>query len=250
MANLIQSLDVIDRLPSELQAALEADPFFADIPVIVSDAGNVKAELARKQAIATTKSGRRGAAVIVLQIEAEDEYPEQGFGPLTLRPAFQVIENVEWNHDTNGTKKSHRRIARKIVQIIKPLALIGVVTEFVPDKPCIEAVDLEPELGPLIKASQVNFRTFESDSEVVSQVATPQFAAYPDSTPKFQMTCATAGAAVWWSSDDSFPAPGRAGSALYAAPIGIPAAGITVRAAAYKTGMVGSQVNRALIEVT
>ena len=246
---MILSLDVIDRLPSELQAALEADSFFDDIPVIVAEAGNVKLEVERKQGVITRKSGKRGAAVIVLQIVGDDEYPEQAFGPLTLRPAFQVLENVELNNDANGTRKSHRRIARRIVQVIKPLGLVGMTTEFTPDKPCIEPVDLEPELGPQVKASQVNFKTFESDSEVVTQVAMPVFGAYADTTPKFQITCATEGAAICYATDDSFPAPGRDGVTLYTGPIDIPEGGLTVRAAAYKAGMVGSQVNRASLAV-
>ena len=241
---MIQSLDVIDRLPFELQAALEADPFFVDIPVVVAEAGNVRVEMERKQALVTSKSGKRGAAVIVLQIIGDDEVAEVAFGPMLLRPAFQVIENVELNNDAKGTKKSHRRIARRIVQVIKPLGLLGLTTDFTPDKPCIEPVNLEPDLGALVKGSQVNFKTFEADTEELSQVATPQVTAYPDTTPKFQILCATAGAEIWWSADDSFPAPGRAGAQVYTSPADIPEAGLTVRAAAYKEGMVGSRVNR------
>lgn len=241
---MASNLDIIDRLPFELAAALEADPFFGDIPVIVADAGNVKLELERKQAVLTNKSGKRGAAVIVLQLVANDDYPEVAFGPLRLFPAFQVLEHTEWNNEAKGTKKSHRRIARKIIQIIKPLGLDGFTTDFKFGKDCIEAVDLEDSLGPLVKASQVNCSTEESDSEELSQVSTPQCTEFAADTPKFQIICETAGAEIWWSADDSFPAPGRKGSQVYSGPVDIPAGGVTVRAAAYLAGMIGSRVSR------
>jgi len=44
------------------------------------------------------------------------------------------------------------------------------------------------------------------------------------------------------------PAPGRAGSAQYLAPVTI-ADTVTIRAAAYKTGCIPSQVNRATLTV-
>jgi hypothetical protein len=239
------ALDVIDRLPYELQARLEADEFFADIPVIVADKGNVKAELERKQAAITEKAGRRGVAVIVLQIVAEDDYPEVNFGPLKLRPAFQVVEHVELNNDERGTKKSARRVTRRIHQVIKPLALYGIVTQFKADSPAIEPVSVS-DLGDQVVAMQANFVTYEFDAEQLSQVATPEFSAVAQT---LVMTSATEGASIWYSVDDSFPAPNKPGSIEYTVPIAIPEAGFTVRAAAYKAGSIASEVMRGTIEV-
>jgi hypothetical protein len=242
------ALDVIDRLPFELQARLESDPFFADIPVVVADKGNVKAELERMQAAITEKSGRRGIAVIVLQVVGDDDYPNVTFGPLKLRPAFQVIEHTEWNNDERGTKKSARRVCRRIHQIVKPLALYGIVTQFQADQPAIEPVNLT-EVSELLVGMQVNFITHEFDVEQLSQVATPGFS--PGGGQTVAMSCVTPDAAIWYSSDDSFPAPGRPGSTLYTVPVAIPEAGFTLRAAAYKaeTGWIASEVIRATIEV-
>ena len=103
---MIRAIDVIDLLPGELAARLQCDPFFADIPVIVVESGNVATELARKQAVITEKSGKRGVAVIVLQCLADDTDANVNFGPMILRPAFQVVEQVELNNDPNGTGKS------------------------------------------------------------------------------------------------------------------------------------------------
>jgi hypothetical protein len=240
-------LDVIDALPDELKARLEADDFFADIPIIVADAGNVLAEVERKMAVESEKAGKRGVAVIVLPPLGDDVAPEIRFGPLKLRPAFQVIEHAELNNDEKGTKKSWRRVARKIHLVVKPLALIGLTTEFVADTPCIEPVDFTSELGPMVKGGQVNFVCFEADAEDVDQVAMPLFSDGAGETPTLVMSCGTAGAEIWYTTDDSYPAPGNVGSTLYAAEVAIPVDGFTVRACAYKAGLIASQVNRATV---
>ena len=245
----VGTLDVIDRLPFELQARLEADEFFDDIPVVVAEEGDVAMMIAKKQAVVTEKSGRVGVAVIVLQILADDDYPEVGLGPMTLRPAFQVVENVELNKGANGTQKSARRVARRIRDVIKTLSLGGIVTEFKPDKPAIEPVELAAELGKTVRAYQVNFVTYESDDEPAGQVDPPQFAAVDGPTPQVEITCATAGAAIWYSLDGSYPAPGRPGASLYTAPLDIPEAGLTVRAACYQAGLIASQVLRRAVTV-
>lgn len=247
---MIGTLDVIDRLPFELQARLEADEFFVDVPVVVMEAGNIKLELDRKQAALTAKGGKRGVAVIVLQVVADDEYANVAFGPMTLRPAFQVVEFVEMNRDSSGTQKSARRVARRIRDVIKPLMLWGLTTEFIPDNPCIAPVTLAEELGKSVVAYQVNFLTYEADTEPMGQVVTPQFVPNNDGTRTFRIECGTAGATVYYTVDESFPGPSSSTTAqIYDAGVGIeiPAGGVTVRAAGYKAGMIGSQVNRALI---
>jgi hypothetical protein len=243
-------LDVIERLPEELAARLEADEYFVDIPVVVAEEGDIQATIAKKTAIVQGKSGRRGVVVIVLPLVADDEYPNVAFGSMTLRPAFQVVENVSMNNDPAGTGKSARQVARRIRDVIKPLALLGLCTEMVPDKPCIEPLNLEGEIGRSTRAYQVNFMTYEADSEEVNQVAMPQPESGGGDTPSFAIACDTAGAEIYYTTDDSFPAAGRAGSSLYAAPVAIPAEGLTVRIAGYKSGWIASQVWRGRVEYT
>lgn len=242
-------LDVIERLPFELQARLEADDYFSDIVVVVAEEGNVQAMVAAKQAVMTSKGGKTGAAVIVLQVVADDDLPEVAFGPMTLRPAFQVVENLELNRGTTGTGKSARRIARRLRDLVKPLALVGLTTEFVPGKPCIYPVALSKELGALVKAYQVDFHTWEADDEGVSMCERPEFSETEEDAPEFQIACATAGAAIWFTTDDSYPRPSNPAARVYSSPVAIPDGGVTVRACAYLAGFVASQVARGTISV-
>lgn len=51
------------------------------------------------------------------------------------------------------------------------------------------------------------------------------------------LTCATSGAAIYYTTDGSYPAEANTHATLYTAPIALPAAGTMVRAAAYKTAL-------------
>jgi hypothetical protein len=239
----IENLDVIERLPYELAARLEADAFFADIPVVVADEGNVKATLEKKQAVITSKGGKVGAAVIVLQVIGDDEFTNVAFGPLRLRPAFQVVENRELNLGPNGTGKSARKIARRVVTVIKPLRLSGMTTDFECDKPCIEPVSLKDDVAKNLVAYQVNFACAEADTEGLEQASMPRFEVVGN---QLVMTCATEGATIWFTTDDSYPAPQTDGADDYTSPIDL-TEGMIVRACAYQDGKVASQVARVVV---
>lgn len=241
---MIGALDVITLLPGELAARLESDEYFPDIAVVVADNGNVRAEYDRKTAALTAKSGKRGLAVIVLPIEADDDMPNLALGSMRLRPSFQVVEL----RGINNTGKTAASVARRIRDVIKPLQLQGLTSDFVPESPCIQSLNLTAELGETAVGKQVNFACYEADGEELTVCGTPAFAAVAGATPKFSLTSATAGADIWYSTDDSFPASGRAGSVQYLAPVEITDT-VTIRAAAYKTGCIPSQVNRATLTI-
>ena len=249
---MIKAIDVIDRLPFEIAAALQCDPFFADIPVAVAERGNVVQEISHLQAIITAKGGHWGVAVVVLQMVADDNMPELAFGPLTLRPAIQVIEQPTQNHSNTGTGKSARKVCRKIRDVIKSLRLIGLTSDFEFEKNCIEPVAIEPAN---LVGYQLNCRVDEADDEPISQVLLPQFTAGSDpNNPTLVITCDTVGAAIYYTLDDSFPAPPArlpgSTAVLYAGEIPIPAAGFIIRAAAFLDPAIQSPVNRANVTIT
>lgn len=247
----MNTYDIIDQLPYELAAVLASDSFFCDIPIIVADEGNVAAAFAKIQAAVTTKNKKRGVAVIVLQMVGDDEYSNLATGPLLLRPGFQVVENRELNLDSNGTGKSARRVARRIRDVIKGAQIYGLIEGMTAEKNCIQPVTLPKEMPAALVAYQASFQCYERTTDAQPyQVAMPSFG---QANGAFTLTSATAGAAIWYTTDDTFPAPPTAvpGSTalLYSGPVPVPVA-VTVRAMALLTSdssALPSAVTRAVI---
>lgn len=242
--------DIIDRIPFELLAAVVCDEMFDDVPVVPADSGNIAAEIERASAVITEKNGRRGVCVIVMQIVAdEDPRFEEVQGPMILRPKFLVIENVEINNDDNGTRKSHRKIARRLVKIIKGFQMDGFIQSVKMDRPGIEPADLDA-LGPNAKGSWVNFHCSERISEKQEYCAPPRISGSGTAPENavVELTCETPGAEIWFTLDglpvfngDQDKYPGSTAQ-RYTGAISIPAEGLMLRARAFAVGKIGSGV--------
>lgn len=244
---------IVDRLPYELMARLEADAYFCDIPVVVAEQGNVRKMLEAKQAVMKTKTGKWGAAVIVLQIPEEEFRPNLQFGPMLLHPELQVIEIVDQNQSAAGTGKSYRQIGRRIVRNLKGVIIEGLTKQIATRKPAIEPVSLADMYGQAARGVQVNLECLEASSDGGQQVALPTLTPFAGAGPQVQITCATPGAVIYFTTDDSYPQPAGASpkstAQVYSSPINIPAGGFVLRACAYADGMVASSVPRKTISV-
>lgn len=203
---------ILDRLPFILAARLATDSFFCDIPIIVAVEGDIQAQLKKKQAVITEKSGRHGVAVVINQIEADDEYPGLPGGPLKLYPSFQAIEDVMANNrEGSGTRKSARRVCRRIISNLKIFGQFGGVVQAMKVRaPGIEAITFKDQPDTVV-VEQVNFECQEFSGEKLLYCLPPVLAPVVGSNPpQVTITSATVGAQVWYTTDGSYPYPGGA----------------------------------------
>jgi hypothetical protein len=243
------STEIIKRLPFEMERRLTASEYFCDISAVVADEGNVTLEMKRKQVALTSKGGKTGVGVVILQLMLDDGFPNLQFGPMTLRPAIQVVELLELNRGKNGTGKAAREIARRIRDEFKGTIIFGLTKSFETEKDFMEPVPLD--LGPNAKGYEVRFKCLEGPADTVTQVALPGFAIVPGNPQTLAISCATAGAAIWFTTDDSYPVPttidANSTATQYGGPLPIPDAGFLVRAVAFAPGMIQSSPLRANI---
>jgi hypothetical protein len=75
--------------------------------------------------------------------------------------------------------------------------------------------------------------TVEITADRKDKVATPQISA---SGASITLTCATSGAACYYTTDESFPGPGNAAALLYSTPFTLASGTHLLRVAAHKTG--------------
>jgi hypothetical protein len=197
---------IIARLPYILSYCLITNAYFDDIVVVVAEKGNLARQIEQAQALISEKQGKRGIAVIVLQVVGDDMSNTLQFGPMNFYPAFQVIENVELNHDDNGTRKPALAVARKIRDVIKTFNFIGVIQDMRTAKPCILPEDMS-ELGASTVSYSVHFQCVETGLTQMTAVQLPQIFYTPT---QFNLACPTAGAEIWYTLDETFPFNGTA----------------------------------------
>lgn len=235
----MSAIDTAIALQADLEARCNAEPYFTDVVVVSVQPTDLEVELDKKLATLVGKGGKRGAAILVLPIEDQhDEMPEVQFGPLKLSIAFQVAEWVLLNRKAGGTDKPGRKIARRLRDLFAHYTPVGFVHSLVPEANCIEPVTLAKKN---LLGWQVNFTAQEADEEILMKVARPVFTAVANTV---QIACTTVGAAIYYTTDGSHPWSGNTAATLYSAPVAIPPAGITLRACAFKTAWIASDVSR------
>ena len=254
----VNSEDIADKLPYELKARLDGDPFLENVAVIVAVKGNILSQYQQSQAVISEQGGKRGVAIIIPQIESDDIYIGVPGSPMRLFPSVEIWEDVELNNDDSGTGQSARRIARHIVKNLKLLNIRGIVQNLRCAVPAISPGFFKGQ-PPGLVIETVNLICEEISDEQLNYCAIPIFAPVPGQ-PEVAITCATPGAQIWYTTDDSPPYPGTkddgyesSTATLYSGPLNITLnTPLIVRACAYRNdaGYIASSIERFTITMT
>ncbi|MCF7785562.1 MAG: chitobiase/beta-hexosaminidase C-terminal domain-containing protein [Prosthecobacter sp.] len=232
--------DALQQLQLDIAAMLRADELFAGVQVIVSrprdaeDAtliqSNIDNALAGLVQVETGETFKGGLAVIIMMSEGEVPAPNVPGPQLELVQTVRVIENPLVNMGDDGTQITAEQGALNVLSALHHWNPgYGVLTA--DSRNALKEVNLEGRV-----AYDVRFRR---DAGITPRafVQRPQITiGGSDAT----ITCGTSGAAIYWTENGSTPSP--ATGTLYTAPIEfIP--GSTLRAAAFKTGLRGSDIS-------
>lgn len=246
-------MDFLQRSQLDLSAILKSEADFQFVPVLVSrprdegDALMIQDKLNKalmglekyivrapgltdeEYAAACEADGKSGLAVLVLMPDVE--MPNANSLTMRFEPVFtiRVRELPMINEGADGTGISAEQCALNIIKALHQRSAGG--NPFYADKKVIREVSGDT-------AGITYDVVFRSDASEAKRrfVAVP---ALSHAAPLVTMTCATSGAAIYYTTDGSFP--DKAGT-LYAAPVGSLPTGTVIRAAAYKDGLSGSDV--------
>jgi hypothetical protein len=226
---------VLQQLRTQFADRLQADSYFLDIPVFTEEKADLDNEIARSLGVLTETGGKIGACAVVLSPRADVK--DKGLpGPYLdpIRLAVHVEESVLINQSTSGTGKHASDIAERISALIHRWVPDGQSRPVLADNPHIQAV--EPAIGD--RAYSVAFSFAAGLSVSLSTVATPVAVPASGAAPQtVALTCATGGAAIFYTLTGAFPSP-TAGT-LYTAAVSVPTA-CTLRAKAYLAGYLAS----------
>jgi hypothetical protein len=231
--------DVANRVRAEL--AIEGGRY-ANVVVVTEGEETVSETIANALAPMEGQGGRGGLAVIVAfprvrRIERDLEGP-----PGQLRPSLFVACNPLVNSDaTAGTEILPETLAHLLCSRLHGVKLNDDVDELRGDPDAIKKASIEGI--PL--ALEVPFDCRDVTADPINIVAPVVMAPASGSAAAVTLTCATAGAEIWFTTNGNLPGKGVTGATLYTAPVAI-SAPTTLRAAAYKAGWIGSAVTKSL----
>lgn len=229
-------LDIAERL--------RADEYFSDIKVFDEDKGAVESDIEIAIGPLTEQGGKTGVCVVVAQPIGTDEFPNVILGPLLLDLTIAVHENRLINKDiaNGGTGKMAWDVAKRIFSVLKNFQSVGLTRGLHAKGPAIVGSPVRTDWV----SYEVRLQTTEADAPdddwVNNVTISPSGGAAPQTVA---LACATAGASVYYTLDKSYPRAGNPSATPYADPISIMAA-TTLRCAAYKSGSIASDVNRAI----
>jgi len=227
-------------MQEDLSSRLEADAYFSDINVFTERRGSITGMLANGLRVLTKKGNKIGVAVMVGLFEA-DANNENAPGPIFDDGAtlVSVFENPTLNSGASGSGKAALDIAVRVARVLHHYYPGGIgQTVLVSGKAVIQPIP-ERELGSGMVGYMVRVG-IPLDSEELDKVLTPSISPTSGAAPQtVTLACATAGAAIYYTTDLSYPWSGNEEATLYAAPFEISQAA-TLRAVASKTDMVDS----------
>jgi hypothetical protein len=232
----------------------QADEYFADITVITDRAKDISTEIAKALGMVTSRGGRLGVCVIVRQPVASDPHNNAPGGPMNVKVEFLTMENPVLNLSAQGTGKHALAIARRLHLVFKHYVAQGIHAGFIPDEPCITPTEVD--IAPVAYLTRFWTREAAFGNAALLRVDTPVINPNGgEGGVAVTITCATPGASIYYTLNggeggvavnNSHPSAANPNAILYAGPFVVPLAGATVKAVAYKTGYIASNMATAV----
>lgn len=222
--------EILEQIQDDIYGVLKATPGLIDAEILSANDGDIEAEVLRK--LSTLTGAKNGLALVVLLpelTESESNLP----GP--VMDGFievQVIEAVTINRSASGTGIRASTAALRALGVLHHLR-VGNYTMSARRNP------LEPlagKKGIVTYVVRLFFENLGADPvEKVSPVTIAEGAA------EITLTTSTGSAAIYYTTDGSYPGASNAEATLYTVPFTL-LASATVRAAAFKSPLNPSDI--------
>lgn len=220
---------LIETLQSDILGRLLSDSYFSDVYVASITRGDLDSDEMEHLATTNEKSGKSGVFVGVQMPTADGEKPNLPGPLLGVAATVRVMESPAMNRAVGGTGKTAEQIAARVLQLLHHWSPNGA-RFLIAGTDALKPVDTDDG----VVSYDARVETFDGLDDLVS--VAPPTAVVAAGT--LTLSCPTSGAAIYYTSDGSFPGTDKT---LYSAPFAI-GAGDHIRAAAYKSGLAGSSI--------
>lgn len=239
--------DFIQQLHDDVYGALSSDPGFTHVPVYQSrtplsldNEGNpilgqseqiqemIKSALAGME----KKNGKAGLACVVMLPDVKGESVNSAAPAMQLNIKVRLIENRLTNEGTDGTGITASKLALHVVQVLNRRSFRGGNALYCDLKNMVQEVPL-PDDEKVHECAFIQHIT----PDALPKVATPTITA---AGSLITLACTTAGAAIYYTLDGSYPGSGNADVLTYADPFTLASGDHRLRAAAEHADMQAS----------
>jgi len=229
--------DALELDQEDFYGRLLAAPALADVKILLQRKGVTESDIESALSVLNDRgNGKIGACILVLMPSLTAVSPDVP-GPLyNINMVVQVIEQPMFNTGSGGTGLTAEQLAQQVRMLFQHFANgHGGTYGF---------ASMEPIAVPEGQISYgVRFERQAGDSAPQS-VALPTISATGSAAPAtVTLACATAGAAIYYTTDGTYPSSANATASLYAAPF-VQATAATIRVAAEKAGLQQSNVRQ------
>lgn len=224
--------DQLLALQTSVKARLDNDAFFSDITVMLARAGVTEKDVDAATGPNKAKNGKTGACCIVtmpIYLAREGESP----GPVLLTGiSVQVIEaRINNALASVGTGKSAELIADNVLNLLDLCRFYDMQTLMAAKRPLVP-----------FETKRVDWTSYLVNFEIMRGLARTDRVANPEMSSAgglITITCATAGASIYYTLNDTFPGSANSNAVLYSGPFN-PGAATLARAVAYKSSYIPS----------
>ena len=234
-------MDLLLQLQQDVCDKLNSEAAFEHLAVATLRGHVIRSEVERRLAHLTGKNGRKGCGLTVRMPSIQGIQPNVAPAQGEVLVAVDVVEIPEINFGAGGTQVTAEEAARAARAALHQFAIEGKILLYQDEKAIEPLPGLEKEY-PGCLGYRVLLRGRMSEAPA-GKSALPEIAA-PAQTVSLSTT--DAGAAIYYTTDGSFPGPGNAAALVYEGPFPV-AGGTVVRWAGYAPGLMGSDAGEAAI---
>lgn len=238
----------LERLQIFIAGRLAATGFFSDVGVYVlrprtkadgtlESVPDIQTKIEEALSLVTTTEGKFGAAISVQMPEIAAENGDNS-GFVVVQTVIRCEENPTLNMSADGTRKSAEELGTAVIS-----ALWGWVPGGVSQPIYFAKEAMVPNLDKPARVVYDVVARANMQLEEEERVTRVVIARSSETAPaEITLTCATVGAAIYYTTDGTFPSAQNPAAVEYTEPFTVETSA-DIFAAAYMDGLAGSNVS-------